>query len=123
MYIMAVRERDAQARANLEKNIKILTDILDDEAKKLNKLEKSVRAAEKRYEKQAERHEEIAELFGYLIRNLRRSHKGGGFENKIGKIGYVMREFKKGDLYSSSGRPVTDPRQALAIALSENRRL
>lgn len=35
------------------------------------------------------------------------------------KIGKVMREFKSGDLKSSSGSKVTNPKQAMAIALSE----
>lgn len=38
------------------------------------------------------------------------------------KTASVMREFKEGRLYSSSGQPVTDRKQALAIALSEARR-
>ena len=35
------------------------------------------------------------------------------------KVGKVMREFKKGDLKSSSGQKVTNPKQAIAIGLSE----
>lgn len=35
------------------------------------------------------------------------------------KISKVYREFKAGTLKSSSGQPVTNPKQALAIALSE----
>jgi hypothetical protein len=35
------------------------------------------------------------------------------------KVATVMREFKKGELRSSSGQQVANPRQALAIALSE----
>jgi hypothetical protein len=35
------------------------------------------------------------------------------------KIAFVMREFKAGKLKSSSGEAVTDPKQAMAIALSE----
>lgn len=38
------------------------------------------------------------------------------------KISKVMREFKGGKLKSSSGQKVTNPKQALAIALSEARR-
>ena len=36
------------------------------------------------------------------------------------KVTKVMREWKGGDLQSSSGETVTNPRQALAIALSES---
>lgn len=37
------------------------------------------------------------------------------------KVGTVMREFAKGELKSSSGQKVTNPKQAKAIALSEAR--
>lgn len=39
------------------------------------------------------------------------------------KVGKVMREFKVGGLKSSSGKKVTNPKQAVAIALSEARAL
>lgn len=39
------------------------------------------------------------------------------------KIRRVLREFKRGTLLSSSGEKVTDRKQAIAIALSEARRL
>jgi len=35
------------------------------------------------------------------------------------KVGVVMKEFKEGELESGSGEKVTDPKQAIAIALSE----
>ncbi|WP_027376280.1 DUF6496 domain-containing protein [Kaistella palustris] len=35
------------------------------------------------------------------------------------KIGKVMHEFKDGDLKSSSGKKVTDRKQAVAIGISE----
>ncbi|MEM2125003.1 MAG: DUF6496 domain-containing protein [Candidatus Methanosuratincola sp.] len=38
------------------------------------------------------------------------------------KVRIVMREFKEGRLRSSSGHPVRNPKQAIAIALSEARR-
>ena len=38
------------------------------------------------------------------------------------KIGIVMDEFKHHDLKSSSGQRVSNPKQAVAIALSEARR-
>lgn len=41
---------------------------------------------------------------------------------KKAKIATVMREFKKGSLKSSSGQKVTNPKQAIAISLSEARR-
>ena len=42
--------------------------------------------------------------------------------NRGGKVGIVMSEFKKGTLKSSSGKKVTDPKQAKAIAMSEARK-
>lgn len=42
-------------------------------------------------------------------------------KRKSNKVATVMREFKAGKLKSSSGKPVTNPRQALAIAISEQR--
>lgn len=38
---------------------------------------------------------------------------------KQAKVGKVMREFKEGELKSSSGQKVTNPKQAIAIGLSE----
>ena len=38
---------------------------------------------------------------------------------KENKVRTVMKEFKSGDLKSSSGKKVTNPKQAIAIALSE----
>jgi hypothetical protein len=40
-------------------------------------------------------------------------------KEKQAKVRLVMKEFKSGALKSSSGKKITDPRQALAIALSE----
>ena len=40
-------------------------------------------------------------------------------KNPQAKVGRVMREFKKGELKSSSGQKVTNPKQAIAIGLSE----
>jgi hypothetical protein len=39
------------------------------------------------------------------------------------KIAKVMREFKQGKLKSSSGQKVTNPKQGIAIALSEADRM
>ena len=39
---------------------------------------------------------------------------------KQAKVGLVMHEFKAGKLKSSSGPKVTNPKQAIAIALSES---
>lgn len=40
-------------------------------------------------------------------------------DKKQEKVGVVMKEFKEGELKSGSGEKVTDPKQAMAIALSE----
>ena len=44
---------------------------------------------------------------------------GGKPMPKQAKVGKVMREFKAGKLKSSSGQKVTNPKQAIAIGLSE----
>jgi len=44
-------------------------------------------------------------------------------KRKNEKIGVVMHEYKEGDLKSSSGEKVTDKKQALAIAISEAKRM
>ncbi len=38
------------------------------------------------------------------------------------KVAKVMREYHAGKLHSGSGKPVTNPKQAKAIAMSEARR-
>lgn len=43
-------------------------------------------------------------------------------KKKKNKIATVMGEFKRGKLKSSSGEKVTDPKQAMAIAISEQKR-
>ena len=45
--------------------------------------------------------------------------KKGGMTKGQKKISKVMREFKTNKLKSSSGQKVTNPKQAIAIALSE----
>ena len=39
------------------------------------------------------------------------------------KVSKVMREYKSGELKSSSGQKVTDQKQAVAIAMSEAKRM
>ena len=38
------------------------------------------------------------------------------------KVGVVMREYKRGTLHSGSGAKVSNPKQAIAIGLSEARK-
>ena len=45
--------------------------------------------------------------------------KKGGMTKAQKKVGTVMKEFKAGKLKSSSGKKVTNPKQAIAIGLSE----
>lgn len=47
----------------------------------------------------------------------------GGKPMAPSKVGKVMKEFKSGTLKSSSGLKVKNPKQAMAIALSESRKL
>lgn len=66
-----------------------------------------------------------------IFAKLREMEKEAGFKedttndamSKEDKIGVVMKEFKDGELKSSSGEKVTDPKQAKAIALSEADRM
>ena len=51
--------------------------------------------------------------------DLKQGMKKGGMTNGQKKISKVMREFKANKLKSSSGQKVTNPKQAIAIALSE----
>lgn len=44
---------------------------------------------------------------------------GKPMSKKQAKVGTVMKEFKAGKLKSSSGKKVTNPKQAIAIGLSE----
>ncbi len=49
--------------------------------------------------------------------------KGGAAGTKgAAKVAKVMSEFKRGTLHSGAGPAVTNPKQAIAIALSEARR-
>mgnify|MGYP003337782145 CR=1 FL=1 len=50
--------------------------------------------------------------------DMMRGYKKGG-KIKPGKVRTVMHEFKAGELKSSSGKKVTNPKQAVAIAMSE----
>lgn len=49
------------------------------------------------------------------------SKRSGSSQGKA-KVGKVMREFKEGKLASGGGRKVKNPKQAIAIGLSEARR-
>lgn len=51
--------------------------------------------------------------------DIRAGYKGGGSVKKKPKEEVVMGEFKRGSLKSSSGKKVTNRKQAVAIALSE----
>ena len=64
-----------------------------------------------------------------VYQKLRELEKEAGFkqketedtklDKKQEKVGVVMKEFKEGELKSGSGKKVTNPKQAIAIALSE----
>jgi hypothetical protein len=47
------------------------------------------------------------------------AHSPKTLAGKRAKVKAVMGEFKEGELHSSSGQVVTNPKQAVAIALSE----
>lgn len=48
-----------------------------------------------------------------------KSADAGGAPIRPGKVGKVMKEFKSGELKSSSGQKVKKKKQAMAIAVSE----
>lgn len=77
----------------------------------VNLLAKTINRLVVEYEKQRGELEEYEQ--GGLIRTPRQRRS---------KVSYVMDEYKRGKLKSSSGSPVTNPKQAMAIALSESRR-
>jgi hypothetical protein len=59
------------------------------------------------------------ELEQFLNKNNKYSKGGSTTTKQQKKIGKVMHEFKEGDLKTSAGTKVTNPKQAVAIALSE----
>jgi hypothetical protein len=60
-------------------------------------------------------------VFPYPSKDLLKEKKAkGGMTKGQKKVGRVMREFKKGELHSGKKGPVVkNPKQAIAIALSE----
>ena len=61
-----------------------------------------------------------ARYMGVFYDNLEEENKDMANDSaEQEKVGVVMKEFKKGELKSGSGEKVTDPKQAIAIALSE----
>jgi len=86
-----------------------LQELISEHEHLLNLLQESIVKFTKEY------NEQLTELEKY--KKIYYSRYGG-----INKIEYVMNEFKRGKLYDSHGRKVTNPKQALAIAMSEQRK-
>ena len=83
-----------------------------DMSKKHEEMESKAEEA-KEYEMEDEGYEENEE--GKMVKKAK-----GGMTKSQKKISKVMREFKKGELHSGkSGKVVKNPKQAIAIALSE----
>ena len=83
-----------------------------DMSKKHEEMESKAEEA-KEYEMEDEGYEENEE--GEMVKKAK-----GGMTKSQKKISKVMREFKKGELHSGkSGKVVKNPKQAIAIALSE----
>ena len=81
-------------------------------SKKHEEMESKAEEA-KEYEMEEEGYEETEE--GKMVKKAK-----GGMTKSQKKISKVMREFKKGELHSGkSGKVVKNPKQAIAIALSE----
>jgi hypothetical protein len=81
-----------------------------------------------------EEHQHLLGLFQMMINELQKEYDeqskelaeyqqiyGSGFNQD--KVRYVMEEFKRGQLFTPCGRQVTNPKQAIAIALSEARKM
>jgi len=85
-------------------------DVMTDEMKRQVEDARQVDASKKAYDK-------VSPL-GKGIPSIPVEKKATG-----GKVQKVMQEFKSGSLKSSSGQKVTDPKQAIAIGLSEQRRM
>jgi len=81
--------------------------------KELEKLEKIIGASEKAKSISG------AAMSEKEFEDLKKGMKKGGMTKGQKKISKVMREFKANKLKSSSGQKVTNPKQAIAIALSE----
>jgi len=85
-----------------------------------------------------EEHERLTKLLHSLInhitvelidqeKELKKYKKMGGITKKVplknyNKVRIVMREFKKGNLFDSHGKKVTNAKQAIAIAINEQKR-
>jgi ribosomal protein L21E len=83
-----------------------------DMSKKHEEMESKAEEA-KEYEMEDEGYEETEE--GKMVKKAK-----GGMTKSQKKISKVMKEFKKGELHSGkSGKVVKNPKQAIAIALSE----
>lgn len=112
-------------------------EIMKKMVKKLQKADAKVHSAkhklfekEERLSKKEEKLHEAAEKAESKKKHAKKVHKAKAHthkkkpaENK-GKIEKVMHEYKEGKLHSGSkkGPQVTNPRQALAIALNESRK-
>jgi len=70
-----------------------------------------------------ENFKKLAEIVNPRIITIEKLATGGTLSSPKGtdKIKKVMKEFKKGELKTSSGQKVKNPKQAVAIALSEQR--
>jgi hypothetical protein len=91
---------------NLNKITLSTSELIEEHERLINLLYKTINELTNEYNLQLKELQQYKQLYG------------NGFD----KVRYVMHEFKRGNLHDSIGRRVIDPRQALAIALSEQRR-
>jgi uncharacterized protein YneF (UPF0154 family) len=90
--------------------------------------DKTTKSIKDKYFKGIDSFEEAMEWGKKNINNfnpemVRKMYKDGGIMDKNKKIGKVMHEFKEHELKTSYGKTVTNPKQAMAIALSESRKM
>lgn len=79
---------------------------------KNKKLMKSIKDAHKKKIHEALKHKDVLGAGAKKRKHLKAKDK----------VEVVMKEFKRGTLHSGSGAKVTNPKQAIAIGLSESRK-
>ncbi len=105
--------------AHLKKDIKEYKQMAHEDRELMKELKRKPKKAHKMHEKKETKKVEKLEHAGKKKRVSK--HESARFKDKVE---VVMHEFKKGKLHSGSkkGPKVTNPKQAIAIALSEAKR-
>lgn len=91
---------------------------LKEGSEEYKEVQKKLKDLQKEYDDVLTAREKKAAKQGVVIHMNGKTEPVGDI-SKEDKVGIVMKEFKEGELKSGSGEKVTDPKQAIAIALSE----